>query len=319
MSDAPRTDDGKPIGGWVLKADPSVFDVSQMLEDFGQVFRYPVEPGSRADLMDAGQPCFLFQGDTSRVVGIWAVGEVVATCFSAPLDADNPDAGEQLFAEVELLPLEKGIPIDKIKAHKVLAQGELVSDPNRANPIVLRPEEVRALEEFDFTFVEPTEQQAENLAEALGEETGLIFQLVGVDRSFGILDDGSDDELLSVVTVNDEGAYELGRYQEFGDALDFILLQAPDLELEDPVPGTDGLPDGNPVAVLQTDDGMLGLYLTAPDTFDLYDPDEPEENGVLAPIGRFDSLTAALAGLIEAIEEVDDEGSDDGDEASADG
>ena len=313
MSDAPRTDDDTPVGGWVLKADPAVFDVTQMLEDFGQVFRYPVEPGARADLMEAGQPCFLFRSDTSRVVGIWAVGEVVATCFSAPLDEDDPAAGEQLFAEVELLPLEKGIPIDKIKAHKILGQGELVSVPQHTNPIVLRPEEVRALEEFDFTLVEPTEEQAENLAEALGEETGLIFQLVGVDRSFGILDDGSDDDLLSVVTVNDDGAYELGRFQEFGDALDLILLQAPDLELEDPVEPTDGLPDGNPVAVLQTEDGMLGLYLTAPDTFDLYDPDEPEEGGVLAPIGRFDSLTAALTGLIEAIEEVDDEFEDETD------
>ncbi len=310
MSDAPRTDDGTPIGGWVLKADPAQFDVAPMIEEFGQVFRYPVEPGPRADLMAPGQPCFLYVADTSKVVGLWGIGEVVAGCFTAPIDADDASAGEQLFAEVELLPFEKGIALAKVAAHKVLAGSELVTAPDQPNPIVLRPEEVRALEEFDFTIVEPTEEQAAKLAEVLGDEdTGLIFQLVGVDRSFGILDDGDDDELLSVVTVTDEGAFELGRFQEFGDALDLIRLHADDLELEDPVEGTtDSLPDANPVAVLQTDDGMLGLYRTGPETFDLYDPDEIgiEGDGGTAIIGRFASISAALAGLMEAIEEVDD-------------
>ncbi|CAN5811524.1 hypothetical protein BH10ACT1_BH10ACT1_27740 [soil metagenome] len=306
MTDAPRTEDGKPIGGWALRADPAVFDVDSMLSEFGQVFRHPVDPGARADLMGPGQPCFLFQSDTSKVVGIWAVGEVVATCFAAPLDPDDPDAGEQLFAELELLPLEKAIPFAKIKEHKVLSQGELVTAPEQSNPIVLRPEEVRALEEFDFAFVPPTLEQIEALQDALGEEdTGLIFQLVGVDASFGIMDDGSDDELLSVVTVTDEGAFELGRFQEFADAMDLIRLQAEGLVLEDPVESLpDELPDGNPVAVLQAEDGLLGLYRVGPDTFDLYDP---TDDGGFEVIGRFDTIAAALTGLLESIEEIDED------------
>jgi len=281
--------------------------VAPMLEEFGQVFRFPVDPGPRADQMDAGQPCFLFRSETSKVVGIWAVGEVVATCFAAPIDPEDPAAGDQLYAEVELLPLEKGVSIDKIKAHKVLAQGELATAAGQANPLVLRPEEVRALEEFDFAFVPPTLEQIEALQEAIGEEdTGLIFQLVGADASFGILDDGSDDELLSVVTVTDEGAFELGRFQEFTDAMDLIRLHADGLVLEDPVEAlADELPDGNPVAVLQADDGLLGLYRVGPDTFDLYDP--TDDDGGFEVIGRFESLTAALTGLMEAIEEVDED------------
>ncbi|QXC59156.1 hypothetical protein KSP35_12110 [Aquihabitans sp. G128] len=306
MSDAPRTEDGKPIGGWVLRADPAVFDVASMLQEYGQVFRHPVTPGPRADLMDAGQPCFLFQSDTSKVVGIWAVGEVVAPCFAAPVDPEDSDAGEQLFAELELLPLEKAIAFGKIKDHKVLAQGELVGSPDQANPVVLRPEEVRALEEFDFAFVPPTLEQIEALQEALGEEeTGLIFQLVGADASFGILDDGSDDELLSVVTVTDEGAFELGRFQEFADAMSLVLLQVEGLALEDPIEAIpDELPDGDPVAVLQAEDGLLGLYRVGPDAFDLYDP---TEDGGFEVIGRFETLAAALAGLMDAIEEVDED------------
>ena len=315
MTTSPRTDDGTPIGGWVLKADPAVFDVASMLEAYGQVFRYPVPAGSRADLMEAGQPCFLFQSDTSRVVGIWAIGEVVAPVLVAPLDPDDPDAGDQLYAEVELLPLEKGLALGKLRDHKVLATSELVTTPDAANPVVLRPEEVRALEEFDFSFVEPTEEQLANLEEALGsDETGLIFQLVGSTRSLGVLDDGSDDELLAVVTVSDEGAFELGRFQELTDALDLIRLHAADLELDEPVdpPPAGELPDADPVAVMLVEDGTLGLYRIGPDRFELY---EPDEHGGYEPAATFASVVDAVTGIMESVEEVDED-VDDADEPS---
>lgn len=308
MSDRPRTDDGTAIGGWALRADPGVFDVAGTLAEFGQVFRFPLDPTPRADLLDVGQPCFLHAGDTSKVVGIWAVGEVVAPTTLIEIEAADGSRQSQLYAEVELLPLVKPIPVDKLARHDVLAQGELLTSPRQANPIVLRPEEVRAIEEFDFEFVAPTEDQIARMEEVLGSEDGMIFQLVGADRSFGIMDDGSDDELLSVVTVSEEGAFELGRFQGFADALDLVRLQAGGLELEDPVPLAAGLPDGDPVAVLQVEDGLLSLYRVGPTTFDLYDP---AEDGGSEPIDRFESLDGALAGLAEAIEEADDE-EDDG-------
>ncbi len=304
MSDRARTDDGKPIGGWVLRAEPGTFDVAATLAEYGQVFRFPVEANDRTDLLDAGQPCFLFASDTSKVVGIWAIGEVVAPPTLVELEGPDGTETAQLYAEVELLPLTKPISVDKLAKHKVLAQGELLTAPDRANPIVLRPEEVRAIEEFEFEFLEPTEEQIARVEEVLGQEDGMIFQLVGLDQSFGIMDDGSEDELLSVVTVSDEGAFELGRFQTFADALDLIRLQGADLHLEDPVPLVEGLPDGPPVAVLQVEDGLLSLYRVGPTTFDLYDP---TEDGELEAVGRFESLDAALAGLAEAIEEVDDD------------
>jgi hypothetical protein len=304
MSDRARTDDGKPIGGWVLRADPGAFDVAATLAEFGQVFRFPLDPNDRTDLLDAGQPCFLFSADTSKVVGIWAIGEVVAPPTLIELEGADGSVQSQLYAEVELLPLAKPISVDKLTKHKVLAQGELLTAPGRENPIVLRPEEVRAIEEFEFDFVEPTEEQIARVEEVLGQEDGMIFQLVGTDQSFGIMDDGSDDELLSVVTVSEEGAFELGRFEAFGDALDLIRLQGAGLELDDPVPLVEGLPDGPPVAVLQVEDGLLSLYRVGPTTFDLYDP---TEDGELEAVGRFESLDTALAGLAEAIEEVDDD------------
>src|SRR4051812_19692634 len=280
-SDRPTTPDGTVIGGWVLRADPARFDVEPMIQEFGQVFRYPIDPSDRADLLDAGQPCFLFRSETSRVVGIWAIGEVVAPAFSAPVDPDDRGSGEQLFAEVELLPLAKGIAVGKLRDDPTLGASELFTDPDRPDPVVLRPEEVRAIEEFDFTIVDPTDEQLERLEAVLGDDaygdeaTGVIFQLVGAQESYGVRFDGDEDGLLSVFTINEEGAFELGRYEEFADALSLIVMRCGELELLPPVPAAtpDELPDGDPVALLQTDDGILAIYRTADDAFDLYDPE----------------------------------------------
>lgn len=305
MSERPLTADGKPIGGWALRAGPGGFDVAATLAEYGQVFRFPLDPSDRADQMDAGQPCFLYSADSSRVMGIWAIGEVVAPVAEIAIDAEDPDSLEtQLYAEVELFSLAKPISIDKLRAHKVLAKGELVTDQDQANPVVLRPEEVRAIEEFEFDIVEPTEEQLARLDEVLGADDGMVFQLVGADRSFGIMDDGDADGLLSVVTVSDEGAFELGRFQELADALDLVRLDATDLALDEPVPLTDGRPDGDPMAALEVEDGTLMLYRVGPTTFDLYGPDEDTD---LAPIGRFESLVDALTGIGEAVEEVDED------------
>lgn len=324
MTDRLTTADGIPIGGWVLRADPTVFDVLPMIEEYGQVFRYPLEANDRTALMDSGQPCFLFLGDTSKVVGIWAVGEVAAPVFSAPVDPDDPDAGEQLFAEVELLPLAKPIALAKLTADPAMASSELVTAPEQPNPLVLPPAAVRAIEANDFDFVPPTEEQLARIEEVLGpDDTGVLFQLVGSEPSFGIRVDGEDDGLLSVFTVSEEGAFELGRYEDFADALGLIRLRVGEgFELEAPVAaGTDDvLPDGNPVAMLETDDGFLVVYRTGEEAFALYDPDsgsETEEdvegwNGDDADggpelLGQFDSLTDALDALAESVEEVPDE------------
>lgn len=324
-NDRIRTSDGTPIGGWVLRDDPAVFDVGPMLEEFGQVFRYPLEPSDRVALLDAGQPCFLFRSDTSKVVGIWAIGEVVAPAFRAPVDPDDPGAGEQLFAEVELLPLAKPIAAAKLKDHKDLAGSELLAGPGQANPVVLRPAEVRAIEEFEFEIVEPTDEQLARLEEVLGDDGdddgGLVFQLIGLEDSFGIRIDGDDDGLLSVFTINAEGAFELGRFEEFSDAMDLLALRSAELELAGPVAATDDgeLPEGDPIALLDTEDGLLAIFRTGPDRFDLYDPEpgpddddgDPDawsdEPGAPELLGTFESLADVLAALAEAVEEVPEE------------
>lgn len=94
MSETVRTSEGTVLGGWMLRGSRATFDVAPMLERYGQIYRHPVAPGERAELMAPGQPCFLHLGDTSRVVGLWAIGEVVAPV----LELDGV-----LHAEVEML------------------------------------------------------------------------------------------------------------------------------------------------------------------------------------------------------------------------
>lgn len=307
MADAPTTDDGTPIGGWVLKSADAA-SVTADLKEFGQVFRFPVPAGPRADLLDAGQPCFLYvaePGNPNVKPGIWAVGEVVGPVTvamveeteSSATDGPSPET-ERLFAEVELLPLRTRITLGELNDHRVLVDSELVDRPDSPNPVVLRPAEVRALEEWDFSLVEPTPEQIARLDEVLDEDdAGLILQVFATDRSIGIVDDGRDGLLAVVLVTDDDTATEIGRYQDFDDAVDAVSHHAADFELE-PAQPAGPTPSGDPVALLRTDDDLLALHRVG-DGFDLW-----STSGAGEHLATFGSLGAALDGIVEAVEEV---------------
>lgn len=154
----------------MLRADPGTFDVISALARYGQVFRFPIPRTERAEQMAPGQPCYLFSAATSRVVGVWGVGEVVGPVLELS-DTHAAEVGEPLLAEVEILALTKPIAVDKLRAHRVLSRGELLTVPEQPNPVVLRPEELRALEEFEFEIEEPTEDQRDLVDAALELDT----------------------------------------------------------------------------------------------------------------------------------------------------
>ncbi len=291
MPERPTTPEGTPIGGWVLVA-PEAAPVTEALKTFGQVHRWPVPDGPRAELLAAGQPCFLVVTEEAPKVrpGLWAVGEVVG-----PVTADPALADGTVWAEVELLPLESRIPIATLRGEESLAGSEVLDDPHGPQPRALRPDEVRVLEDRDFDFRVPTDEQVARLDEALATEDPLVLEVVGVDRSLAVADDGHPDGLLAVVALTDDGAYELGRYAAFADALDALTARVEDLEL--PAAPADGT--GVMVATLRTDDGPLLVSRTGPDAYALHhDPDA-------APV-RFEDLPEALAAIGEAVEEVPD-------------
>lgn len=158
------------MGGWVIRGDRSSFDLTEMVEAYGQVFRHPVEPGERADLMAPGQPCFLYLTDTSRVVGLWGIGEVVAPVLWLAVDPARPDGPRTVVAEVEILLLRKGIAAEKLRREPDLARSEIFIAPDRPNPLVLEPKAVRAIEGLDFELVLPTEEQSRRLDALLSAE-----------------------------------------------------------------------------------------------------------------------------------------------------
>ena len=152
-------------------ADHQVLDIDPMIEAVGQVYRYPVADAERATAMQPGQPCFLLRTDRSKVVGLWAVGEVVGE--SAPLAEGRDGAGDgepRWAAEVELLPLEKAIARTKLLEHKMLAAGALADAAFADSPVPLLRREVRALETFDFFLVEPRPDQRDALDALLDAE-----------------------------------------------------------------------------------------------------------------------------------------------------
>lgn len=311
MSTRPVTPEGIPIGGWMLRSSDAASVIAD-LKEFGQVFRFPLPDGPRIDLIEAGQPCFLYvaePGNPKVRPGIWAVGEIVGpVTVGLPEDnegsttdgADVADHEERLFAEVELIPLQTRITLGELNDHRVLVDSELLDRPSQPNPIVLRPREVRALEEWDFALVEPTEEQMARLDEVLAEDDGgLIFRVLGSDRSIGIVDDGVDGRLSVVEVDPDDEATELGRHDSFADALSVLAERAVAFELAEPTGGDGSTPPGEPIAVLHSADGDLTLH-RGEAGIELWDPVEGPER-----LAVFGELAAAFDGLAALVEEID--------------
>lgn len=165
-------------------------DLDGLLERFGQVHRVPVRPGDRADALAPGTPCFLVRTDRHRVVGLWAVGEVVAPALSVPAGTPALPAEEPLglvdvqvartYAEVELLPIAKPIALDALLADARLARSELGdrgADLDEGDPLRLRAAELRAIEEIDLWIDEPDDEQRRALDDLLAAEDPILDQL----------------------------------------------------------------------------------------------------------------------------------------------
>jgi len=190
-------DDDHPnrAAGWVLRADATA-GIETQLERFGQVFRVPIAPGPRAAALGAGQPCFLLRTDRSKVVGLWAVGEVVAPTLDLPgglplLPGEeamgNSSAGEdrrhedaRTYAEVELLPLAKAIAIDTVLEDARLARSEMAQwqiEAHPGEPLALTSGEVRAIEAIEWWIDAPTDEQRAVLDALLASEDAILDEL----------------------------------------------------------------------------------------------------------------------------------------------
>ncbi|HEY0642120.1 MAG TPA: EVE domain-containing protein, partial [Nocardioides sp.] len=141
------------VGAWILRLDPTVWDLARFLADgHREVRAWAVEDDERAAAMARGQRVFLWAGGDGTVLvpGIWGVGWVVGPCESKSV-ADGywvDPAGNSrrtLFADVsiQLLPLPVGL--QQVVDDPRLAGLEVLRDPDGGNPSRLTPEEAAAM------------------------------------------------------------------------------------------------------------------------------------------------------------------------------
>jgi hypothetical protein len=184
------TRDERPAAGWVLHASSAVLAIDALIERFGQLHRIPIAAGAAADL-EPGQPCFFVRTDRSRVVGLCAVGEIVAPALALPagtplLPAEEPLAtasaeAARTYAEVELLPIAKAVALDSLLADDALGRSSLALVARAATgpcePLALTTSEVRALEAIEFWIDEPADEQRRALDRLLAAEDPILDRL----------------------------------------------------------------------------------------------------------------------------------------------
>lgn len=149
-----RLRDGSPVGGWVLKANPAVWDIGAHLRSGDRVDRWRLAPSYRCGLMGPGHPVVLWvtRGDPGLPPGVWATGHVIGSPEDDVGEPDDPlwrDHGAQRqvrpYVEVRLDVLDRPVGVDDLRSHAVLAGMELFRAPRMGSPISLSPDELDAL------------------------------------------------------------------------------------------------------------------------------------------------------------------------------
>lgn len=175
--------DDEPAG-WLAWEGADTAAVDAMLARFGQVYRLALPDGPPRPAPAPGQPCFLVRTDRSRVVGIWAVGEVVAPCLTVPAGTPplpaEPELGpagsdaERCYAEVELFPLAKPLALDRLRSAPPLADGALADPGPRPVLRALDRAQVRAVEGMEFWIEAPDDDQRRALDDLLAAEDAAL-------------------------------------------------------------------------------------------------------------------------------------------------
>ena len=153
---------GKPLGAWVLKCNPKVYDLAAY-KSSGETWvdDWTVADNYRSALMDEGQPVVLWMTGSSKTSppGIWGVGWVTAPSeWSAWLSPEDLEGGfwvdedkamaARYFAHVDIDLFDDPIPRSIIANHPTLSRSEIFTAPQVSNPSVLTIEEFEAIQDI---------------------------------------------------------------------------------------------------------------------------------------------------------------------------
>lgn len=149
--------DGSPVGAWMLKAHPSVWDIGSAVRDGVELDWWRLAPSYRVDLIGPGHPCVLWitRGDARVPSGVWAIGEITG---APEMDVGDPedDLWRDLAAQRQVRPqipvrlrvLRTGVPREVIREDPRLRSIEMLRVPRIGNPAALTPDEWFALDEL---------------------------------------------------------------------------------------------------------------------------------------------------------------------------
>ena len=138
-----RTASGVEIGGWLLKANPDVWDVIGHLAAGRAIDGWGVAEGYRADLMAPGDRCFVWvtgPRGASWTPGIWAAGVVTAR----PVPTRER---RRLRVGLDVRPLDPVVPRSELRSDPRFAAAEVLRVPRMGNPLILTPTEVTAVDD----------------------------------------------------------------------------------------------------------------------------------------------------------------------------
>lgn len=147
--------DGSPVGAWMLKASPAIWDIGAAVEQGLGLDWWRLAHSYRAELVRPGHPCVLWitKGDSRVASGIWGVGTITGEVIEAPGDPEDRlwvdrRAREQVRPRVpvEMCVLEVPIRREEVRADPRLAGLEILRVPRIGNPAAVSPAEWEVIE-----------------------------------------------------------------------------------------------------------------------------------------------------------------------------
>ena len=151
--------DGTPIGAWLFKANPDVWDILEFLRSGAAVDHWRMTPSYRVDLVAPGQPAVLWvtgPATAPYIPGVWAIGQITGEVEEDVGDPDDDlwrDRGAQRqvrpYVEMHLEPLAEPISRFDLAGDPRFAEAEILRRPRMGNPVALRPVELEAILDHD--------------------------------------------------------------------------------------------------------------------------------------------------------------------------